>query len=100
VDWPASPDTTTRNAGGEDVVEHQLAGIDDPFAPLDAIAAAMAAVRAAAPPSVDQRLDEQRREAYLRRRLRAAMKRYAQGCRGVRGLARAGAERAVADRHG
>jgi len=39
----------------EDVVEHHLADIDDPLAPFDAIAAAMAAVRAAAPPSAVER---------------------------------------------
>jgi Family of unknown function (DUF5682) len=61
----------------EDVVEHQLADIDDPLAPFDAIAAAMGAVRAAAPPSALERPDEQRREAYMRQTLRAAMKRYA-----------------------
>jgi hypothetical protein len=59
----------------EDVVEHQIHRLDDPLAPFDAIAAAMSAVRSAAPePSEVERLDEQRREAYMRQVLRAAMK--------------------------
>jgi hypothetical protein len=60
----------------EDVVEHQIADVeDDPLAPFEAIATAMGVVRQAAPePPAAERLEEERREAYMRQTLRAARK--------------------------
>jgi Family of unknown function (DUF5682) len=59
----------------EDVVEHQLNGHEAPLAPFDAIAAAMSVARAAAPePPEHERINEQRREAHMRKVLRAATK--------------------------
>jgi hypothetical protein len=60
----------------EDVVEHRQPG-DDPLAPFAAIASAMAVVRESAPaPPAGERVAEERREAYMRRVLRAALKEY------------------------
>lgn len=68
----------------EDVVEHRLDARsgDDPVGaalePFAAIAEAMAEVRAHAPrPPADEELYEQRREAYMRVQLRAAVKAHA-----------------------
>jgi Family of unknown function (DUF5682) len=69
----------------EDVVEHRLAHELDPadelaaaLAPFQAIGEAMAAVRADAPVLPEaQRLEEERREAYMRGVLRAATKEHA-----------------------
>jgi hypothetical protein len=56
----------------EDVIEHR--GQDDPF---EAVAEAMAVVRAHAPaPPEAERVDEERREAYMRQSLRAALKEF------------------------
>ncbi|HEX6499749.1 MAG TPA: DUF5682 family protein [Micromonosporaceae bacterium] len=68
----------------EDVIEHRLGeavGEGDELtaalAPFVAIGEAMAAVRAHAPvPGEAERIDEERREAYMRTVLRAAVKRY------------------------
>ncbi|WP_249713808.1 DUF5682 family protein [Rhizomonospora bruguierae] len=68
----------------EDVIEHRLeeatAGEDElsaALAPFQAIAEAMAEVRAAAPALPEaHRVDEERREAVMRNALRAAAKRY------------------------
>jgi hypothetical protein len=68
----------------EDVVEHRLEAategadeIERALAPFQAIAEAMGSVRAASPePSEVERLDEERREAYMRTVLRGAMKQY------------------------
>jgi hypothetical protein len=57
----------------EDVVEHRYHDGGDVLAPFEAIAAAMAAVRAGAG---EDSVDERRREASMRVRLRAAMKEY------------------------
>ncbi len=63
----------------EDMVEHQLPepGADGALAPFQAIAEAMAAVRSTAP-ELDgpARLEEERREAFMRQTLRAAAKQY------------------------
>jgi hypothetical protein len=60
----------------EDVVEHRL-DHNDPLAPFEAIASAMTAVRETAPePAEAERVEEQRREAYMRQVMRAARKRY------------------------
>src|SRR5262245_47056547 len=68
----------------EDAVEHRLDAAGDvdevaaALAPFTAIAEAMAAVRAsAAPPRETERVDEERREAYMRGVLRTANKEFA-----------------------
>jgi hypothetical protein len=66
----------------EDVVEHRYdpgdgAGLAAALRPFEAIAEAMAEVRARTPaPPQAERVDEERREAAMRSRLRAALRRY------------------------
>ena len=65
----------------EDMVEHRLPSAGDELAvalaPFSAIAEAMTAVRSAAPPASDmERVEEERREAYMRTVLRSATKQY------------------------
>ncbi len=65
----------------EDMVEHRWPTAGDELAvalaPFTAIAEAMTAVRSVAPPASDmERVDEERREAYMRTVLRSATKQY------------------------
>ena len=100
--WPRRPATTTPERWWEDVVEHRL---DQPrrrrragrgaLAPFAAIAEAMAEVRAhAAGAGRGRALEEERREARdAHARCGRRCKRVRAGRGGVRGLARAGADR-------
>jgi hypothetical protein len=85
----ADPIGALARAGGyddperwwEDVVEHRVStgpdSLAEALAPFQAIAEAMAAVRADAPPPPPaERLREDRREAYMRTALRAATKQH------------------------
>ncbi|GAA4904313.1 DUF5682 family protein [Streptomyces coeruleoprunus] len=60
----------------EDVVEHRTTAGDDPFAPFEAVAEAMAALRETHGPGTRR---DQIREAHMRLHLRAARKRHGDG---------------------